>query len=455
MRRDCRHALLALLLPLVAAAAAPEHDYAWAFALHTPEPADAYRVQFTLPIYSASWPPAGLRDIVVVDANGQVVPFARMRAIPAGPLPFELKTQMLRLPENGSDVRPSTHVAAGSDGTIVIQHANDAGATTHPQRWLIDAGRRVALDSIELVPEPGDPDFELHVTVEASDDLQQWRPLVGDAVWLSLQRHGGQVQRLRIGVHGGPARYYRLRLLTGKPPWPAAQAPAVVLSGHESEVAHVTEPAHTLTLQGVPVETGDAPAHSYEYRFPALIPVDSLRLILPDATSAAHASVTVRDPLVEQERWIGLGKIDALRVHGSASGKLRFVDQRRLGRVRVQIDTELSRPPQLEVSWRPDVFVFLAQGQGPYRLLAGSRTARRGLYPVTAALKELRQNKPVGWQPPMATPGPRMRAAGLAALDTPFDWTRVLLWAVLVAGGLLVIALGIGLLRQRRQGIPD
>jgi hypothetical protein len=98
--------------------------------------------------------------------------------------------------------------------------------------------------------------------------------------------------------------------------------------------------------------------------------------------------------------------------------------------------------------------VFLAQGGGPYRLVAGSARAQRGDYPIDTALAPLRARLGKDWQPPLATIGTRETLQGEAALRpaptaTPrSDWRTWLLWAVLVGAAALIGGLALSLLRK-------
>ena len=130
----------------------------------------------------------------------------------------------------------------------------------------------------------------------------------------------------------------------------------------------------------------------------------------------------------------------------------------RVKHLRLHTDTPLAQPPTLRVAWRPAVFVFLAEGRGPYSLFAGSYEMRRGDYPLQASIERIRStNADAGWQPPLATLGAASGAGGPAALlapkppKPPFDWTRPLLWLVLIGGALAVAAMAWSLLRQSRR----
>jgi hypothetical protein len=58
------------------------------------------------------------------------------------------------------------------------------------------------------------------------------------------------------------------------------------------------------------------------------------------------------------------------------------------------------------------------------------------------------------WQPPQATLGARSDAGGAASLlapKVPYDWTKPLLWIVLIGGALLVGGMALSLLRQSKR----
>jgi hypothetical protein len=121
---------------------------------------------------------------------------------------------------------------------------------------------------------------------------------------------------------------------------------------------------------------------------------------------------------------------------------------------RVESPTPLDHAPKLSVGYQPDRFVFLAQGEGPYRLVAGSASARRGDYPVDAALASLRASHGHDWQPPLAALGARTTLKGDSALvaavvEQPCDWKTWLLWAVLVGAAALIGGLALSLLKSK------
>ena len=110
--------------------------------------------------------------------------------------------------------------------------------------------------------------------------------------------------------------------------------------------------------------------------------------------------------------------------------------------------------PVLRLGYRPEVVLFLAEGQPPFALLAGSARAARPATPLPQLIDTLRAARGKDWQPAVATLGQREELAGAAALrpGTPIDWKRWLLWALLLGGALLVAGFAASLLRKRPPG---
>lgn len=96
--------------------------------------------------------------------------------------------------------------------------------------------------------------------------------------------------------------------------------------------------------------------------------------------------------------------------------------------------------------------MFLAQGQPPYALVAGSARAQRTDAPLASMLQALRRDRGAQWQPAQANVAAQAQPlAGEAALQpavTPRDWRRWLLWGLWVGGALLVGAFAVSLLRS-------
>ncbi len=446
--------LLCLLLPLTADAGMPA-DYAYRYTLHTAGSSAAWRIELTPAVYAASTPAANLRDLVVVNAQGQEVPFAPLPAAPPRSHPFALRATLLPLPSgstgNGSGVR----VQRNSNGDIVIEQPDMPSAPIRPRQWLVDARRRVSLDRIEIDPVALPVDSRFHLSVQASNDLQAWSERSQDTEIVSVKRGGDAVEQHMIALSdAAPARYYRLSLRQNDvAPWDSAQTPQVELRGSYADpLAERMAARRWLTLPATPAAPVATSGADYDYALPAALPAEAVRVVLGGDNTVARFS------LLDHDEGNGrmLATITAVRIGtGTDEDPATPFATTRVQHLRLHTDTPLSQPPSLQVAWRPDVFVFLAEGSGPYSLLAGSHAARRGDYPLAAALERLRpRDAGADWQPPLATLGAVSDAGGAAALLAPkalFDWTRLLLWLVLIGGALAVAGMAWSLLRQSRR----
>ncbi len=109
----------------------------------------------------------------------------------------------------------------------------------------------------------------------------------------------------------------------------------------------------------------------------------------------------------------------------------------------------LRQAPDIEIHAHTDEIAFLAQGEGPWRLLIGSREPGDERMP-SDVLDDLISSQGPAWHWPQVSLGERRQAGGPAALEVPPDpipWQRYMLWAVLVAACLLVLGLAVRLLR--------
>lgn len=446
--------LLCLLIPFAAGAVTPA-DYAYRFTLNTPGSSAAWRVELTPAVYAASRRDANLRDLVVVNAQGQQVPFAPLPEAPPRPRPFSMQATLLPLPASSTNSGAGVRVHRNSHGDIVIEQPSTPVASGRPSQWLLDAHRRVALDRIDIDPAALPADARFHLSVQASDDLQSWSERGQGSDIVSVKRGVEAVEQHTITLSGGaPARYFRLSLRPDDvAPWNSAQTPRVELRGSYSDPLERIAARHWLTLSAAPASAASGGGVNYDYALPAALPLEAARIALAGDNTVARFSLLDHDG--GSERMLAM--ITAVRIEADEGDdpSTAFATVR-VQHLRLHTDTPLSRPPSLRVAWQPDVFVFLAEGDGPYSLLAGSYVARRGDYPVDAALERIRPRGAAGtpWQPPLAMLGGVSDAAGASALlapKTPYDWSRPLLWLVLIGGALLVAGMAWSLLRQARR----
>lgn len=442
-----------LALPLVAAAAVAD-DYAarWPLALERPD-GGAYRVVLAPDVYRQLQSP-GLRDLVVTNAAGQPVatavfppdaPLARSGdsvVLPWFPLPGDAGA-------TGLDIAAISEIA--SDGSLRRVELRGAHpAAVGDSGFVIDASRlREALVALRFSWSEAQA-FDRGYRVSASDDLRQWREVEADGRLVQLRNGDRKVIEDRIALPGVRAKYLRLQ--------PNARQPGpLALTGVRAELAgQVAAPAlQWEQLQGRRVEDRDG-VH-FEYALAGRFPVEAADVVA-DGNSTRGWLLQSRDG--DDAAWQAAAAPWVAYRLDSSEGSMRSPPQPldRLSRDRqwrLQARSDgAQQPPVLRLGYRPEVVLFLAEGQPPFSLLAGSARVQRPDTPLPQLIDTLRAARGKAWQPAAAVLGARQQQAGDAALQPlrRADWKRWLLWAVLLGGALLVAGFAASLLRKRPPG---
>lgn len=474
------------LLATVAAHGAPADDYAYAWPLQTQGDSAAWQVELTPEVYAAVTR-ADLGDVEVINAAGASVPISQQLGAAIGttheglsvvPV-FSLPASSTSAP-NAGDEAIRLNMQRGTDGRLHALDVTLVGTTgtaprgqvaKPPRDWLLDASavsgslQGLRIDWIHLAGHAGDvtPQF----SVSASDDLQQWHTIVASASLLHLEQDGNTLDRHEIPFAGMHAAYLRVRRLDDGSDLPSLEVKVRTVS--RSGAAQAERQWLQAALDGgdthrfdstiVPAADGTSTV-AYRYHLPAPLAVEMIRVGLADDNSLVRISVisldqgatnapsnwTLRKSAIAFRLRQGNDIIDNDDFGVSQAGRARDW--------RIELATPLTHAPTLGVGYRPDRFVFLAQGAGPYRLVAGSARTHHGDYPIETALAPLRAKLGADWQPPLATLGPRATVQGEAARapapppERPRDWRTWLLWTVLVGAAALIGGLALSLLRK-------
>ena len=443
------------------AGAATTDNYAYAWPLQTDGDSAAWQVELTPEIYAAARRD-DLLDVEVVNAAGDAVPMAQRAAqttSTAQASDFELPQFALPViaPGASADEALNLHIERGPDGRLRRLDAEVGAADAQaaiPGDLLLDASAiKAPIDSLWLDWNEN-VDVNAQFSVSGSDDLQQWRTLNAGAAVLSLHQGGNVLARHQIGLSGVQAKYLRLHRLDAAPGIDGLHVHARTLAR-----STLIQPARlwvdAAATTGDPA-TADTPA-TFRYQLPAQLTLDALKVDLASDNSLARVRVAVRGRGAdERSPWSACADFTAFRLRqGEASiGNDEITSCRGMRALQLKLlpSTALDHAPSVRVAFRPDRFVFLAQGSGPYRLVAGSARSHRGEYPVDAALAQLRAKLGPDWQPPLAALGARATLQGesaLAAAPPPRDWKTWILWAVLVGAAVLIGALALSLLKNR------
>lgn len=441
-----RNLLMIGLLAAGGAHAATPQDYAWQWPIQTQGEASAYVLELDADVL-ANVQGSDLRDLAVFNASGEAVPFA--------PWPPERKDEdrreplawlRLPLPAPGQPDRLDLRLERDTDGRLRGLNLTSSESPPAPDEnhdLLVDRGEdeppELSRLHVQLAEGAALP-VNLRVRVMASNDFANWQ-LVGSGLPLvALDENALRIERLQLDIATTQARYLRLSIENdGK--WPdiaTLQAERKVAGGD-------TRDWLSLELTGTPV--ADQPG-TFDYTSPAPAGIERMDLRLAASNSVSAVQVDAREP--GSEWWKGVATFTAFRL-GNGKDEVRHVppkvEMHREREWRVTTRPALTQAPTLVLTYKPERFVLLAQGNAPYVLVAGSVRAARDVYPIQAALAAASS------PPQPATLGARSEAGGQAALAPKRgeDWQRWLLWAVLAAGAGLVLVVSLRLLRQPKE----
>jgi hypothetical protein len=438
---------LLLLVPIAAHAAGPREDYVqqWPLQLSTAE-AGAYRVTLSEAVYRGAQSPT-LGDVQPLDADGQPLPASLLG--PDAPLAGPLRRQALplfQLPPMPPDASGDLQLIAERDAQGAVTRVEtrlpaDANAGHRQGGWLLDASALEAPLQALWLQWQDPPQLQAELRLEGSQDLRGWFVIDPQVTVVELDNGRQRLAQRRIALTAG-ARYLRLVPRAGALP---------ELQSVQAEIAVPAAPLpwQTLRLDGKAVDGG------FQFVSPGRFPVAQVDVVA-SGNQAVTWSVQSRD--AADAPWIHrAGPWLAYQVGAepqrSPPQALAQTSRDRYWRLLASAGSvEGLAPPQLQLGYRPEVLVFLAQGAPPYALAVGSARAHRQQAPLPAMIAALRQQRGAQWQPATATLGPNAQIlAGEHALQpVAHDWKQLVLWALLVCGALAVGGFAFSLLRDRR-----
>lgn len=390
-----------------------------------------------------------LGDIAAFNADGEVLAFGPMPAQYRPPAGVWRDTAWFALPprqaEQPADL--NLHITRSAAGDLSLDTSLRHATQSSVRDVLIDVrAKDQEVEAIDLELALDAADFSVPVSVDASDDLQSWRNIVPGTVVAQL-RHGGQMLvRRHIELPPQPATFLRLRVEDGSASGIPVIAVRLLLRPTAAAAEH-------LRRSRIAADFVRREGRAYVYRLAARVPVEQLNIALGDDNAIANFSVSARE---EGERnWSYVGQLNAFRLRGAGSAldnEAIDVASTRQREWRIEPNIELLRIPTLELAYRPETWLLLTHGKPPFVVAAGSSTARRADFPLDALLAQVRAAYGRGWQPTPATLGAMQTAGGESALSAydPESRRTWALWAVLLLGAGIIIAMVLRLLREPR-----
>jgi hypothetical protein len=433
-----------LVLSLHAASAAPfrAQDYAFAATLDIHDPGPVYAATLPLEVYR-SVTRADLSDVCIVNAAGELVPFALRRPEPARSEPADLVPLNLFPVQGTSEASGEAlrlRLRAG-ETSLDIDRPAAATSTEHPTSYLVDArSLKTPITEVRIEWGSSAAPFSARLSIDASEDLEHWRPVSTGTELVSLHYAGQDFVRDTVSI--APTQASFLRLVWND----VAIAPVITQVGARPQGDEAPVQKLSYAVAGTPTDQEG----EFEFDLGARIPAERVTLLLPERNSVANVEFLL--PVPETRNWRGVvaGQVYDLGVPGSSDlvnpplPVASPAEQRwrvRIGKAGGGIGHGV---PRLEVSWTPSEVLFLARGNGPYQLLYGNAAATALSLDPGALLNPIGTSDPARrrFVPNPATLEATHVLGGVQRLrpvtPTP-DWKRWILWAVLVMG---VAALG-------------
>jgi hypothetical protein len=434
-----------LLVPLMAQAADVRQDYRQQWPLQVAgSDAGLYQLRLNAAIYRSAQD-AGLRDVTVIDARGEEMP-AALLPVDAAPAaaPRRQRLPVFALPAGAAPANGDLQLIAERDASGAVRRLEGRFATGAAAgaggSWLIDASALGDRPRALWLDWDGNTPVQARLRVEGSDDLRDWRVLAADATVMALDNQAQRLQQRRIALDEG-ARYLRIVPVSGALP---------ALRAVDAELDGVAAPLQSQWLE-LP---GTAQDKAVLYALPGRFPVTQVDVSGGQA-EAVEWIVESRDAddapwLRRAGPWLAY-RLGAGNAAASPPQQLSAPVRDRQWRLLAAQGRSTARPT-LRVGYQPERMMFLAQGQPPYAVVAGSARVQRGDAPLASMLQALRRERGAQWQPaPASIAAQAQPLAGDAALQpaaTPRDWKRWLLWGLLIGGAVLVGGFAVSLLRS-------
>jgi hypothetical protein len=290
------------------------------------------------------------------------------------------------------------------------------------------------------------------VTVEASDDLQNWQTWRSGAQLARLEFNGQHIERREIDLPDRHADYVRL---TWRQPLVAPELTAVTVT------------TANAASRAAPFIWSDALAPSrasegaYEWEFPEPLAPERVKIGLPQTNVLAPAELWGRSDDSAPASWRLLAGTVIYRL--SVEGRDWEQDDIALSGapvkiIKLKVDARAgglgSGTPTLSLGLAARQVLFLARGGGPFVLALGDAKAKAAdLAPGTLI---------PGYDSAAAPPISPAALGALAGLAVPpvlppqafalaLNWKTLTLWAILLAGIAGIGAMALYLLRQMRK----
>lgn len=431
-------------------AAEKPKDFAFGIPLTVDAESAFYRAALPAAFYAGS-ARADQGDIRVFNGDDAVVPYARLDSPvatrerkPATGLAF----YPLRVDEQSGDLGGLSLTVNRSAGRTSVSLTTKEGQPVPAQRlagYLVDAtDAREPISAIVLAWTPKPGGMNTRIRVEASDTLDQWRTLIGDAPLLDLEYEGRHLLRDRVEFGQASAKYLRIS-------WPATQPPLQLNAVRAEFGDRVLETPRQWTEATSSAVVDNE--NEYQFDLGGALPVDRVAIELPELNSVVPAQLLART--APAEPWRPVTSLVTYRLRqdaGEVSAPPLAVAPVTYRYWLLRVDPKsggLGRgQPRMRAGWIPQEIVFAARGTGPFLIAYGNVSAASSALPVTTLVPGYTlAGQPLG-AIAVARTGVAAPLGHLEQAKPPREYRRATLWGVLILGVVVLAWMAWQLSRQ-------
>jgi len=429
-----------------AAQVVPE-DFAFGMDLMIEEPGTVYKIRLPKDVY-LNMDRKDFGDIRVFNKHDEPVPHSLKQPenikeppISAALLPFfpVFRSQI----KNGTML--SLNINTDTAGAIINVQAGDKTTTDKIiSYYLIDLTRLEHIpDELLFKWSKNNANFSIKTTLEFSDNLTDWNPVISDTTLASMDFSGHSLVKDKISLPLKKMKYLRIS-------WPMQS------ETHEIFEIHALFPNREKAIphewHSILPESFNEKHHTFEYKLPGVFPVSIINIEQPGENRIFNALVESRPDENSTWRIRHRGLFYRIDMNGVRfSNDTIAVSRTSDPYWRVTMESELRSPgntlPELEFGWIPHDLYFLNQGEGPFRMAFGNfdiKLPENLMDQLFLNLDKSQQLEIVK----TALPSPPFKLGEKKAAKASVQWQKWILWAILV---LSVILLGGMAVRLKKQ----
>jgi Protein of unknown function (DUF3999) len=393
---------------------------------------------------------ADMNDVRVFDANGRIVPMARLPVAPAPSVDVTLQA----LPILGSSTplhSPGVSLKMDGqgrvrvisvDGKTIEEKTRDGNTTANVVGTLLDArgqsgaAQRLVVNAVIPTGQP------VTLIIEGSEDLKTWRPL-GEGSIYRPPNEVGKAFDSAIALNGQLSGNTQLRV-TWRTDTPLL-APVLI-----RKAILTSQPAPTQTTK---IITATVPPlvdnYTLEFAVPFATPIATIAIDAKGGEGLLPVVILGRNN--NQEPWAPMGQGNS-----QAASEPISLSNRPITMIRIEADRRTSgfaAPPALRLGMTARDIAFVTLGTPPFTFAAGLARGQAGTRDVFLPLDSITQLAPDA-VPQAGIADPDIATLVLASAGKSGTPTRdLMLWATLL--GLTVLLGGMAWRLWKRPRFED